>query len=232
MDSIQINKPKQETEIKEAYKSLRTNIQFCGTDVKVIAITSSEPDEGKTTVSFGLAETLAQAGNRVVYIDADLRKSVFIGRFRAEGATRGLSHYLSGQSKLDDVVYSSNIKNLCVVVSGPVPPNPTELLGGKHFAEQIRVLREAFDYIIIDTPPLGSVIDSAIIAQNCDGIVMVITSGRINLKFAQSVKQQIEKTNCPLLGVVLNKVNMSSRSYYGKRYGHYYGNDENTKGRK
>lgn len=218
MESLKIASPSLDNATQEAYRSLRTNIQFCGADIKVIAVTSCEQSEGKTTISFKLAESLAEAGKQVVYIDADLRKSMFVGKYRVRGISNGLSHYLSAQCNLDEAVYSTDIKNLCVIVAGPTPPNPAELLGGKRFAGAVQSLRNAFDYVIIDTPPLGSVIDCAVISTSCDGIVMVIASGEISLKAAHSVKRQIEKTGCPLLGVVLNKMHVSGRGYYG-----YYG---------
>ena len=119
-----------------------------------------------------------------------------------------------------------------MIYSGPFPPNPAELLGGKNFRSLLNALRKVYDYVIVDTPPLGSVIDSAIVAEICDGSIMVIESGVVSYRFAQEVKSQLEKSNCPLLGVVLNKVDMQKQAYgkYGK-YGQYkyygeYGKEE------
>ena len=214
--------------LDEAYKNLRTNISFCGDDVKVIAITSCTPNEGKSSVSFNLAISMAEAGKRVLFIDADLRKSVLLGRYKVNKAVKGLSHFLSGQEKIEDVACMTNIENLHVVFSGPVPPNPAELLSNKKFKLLLAELRKVYDYVIIDTPPLGSVIDAAVIAEQCDGAVMVIQANTISYKFAQKIKQQLEKSNCKILGVVLNKVDMKKNSYYGKyygkAYGEYYGN--------
>ena len=105
--------------------------------------------------------------------------------------------------------------------AGPVPPNPAELLGGKTFHEMLVSARKVYDYVLIDTPPVGNVIDSVVIAEQCDGIIMVIESGTISYRFAQNVKAQIEKSNCPILGVVLNKVDITRQGYYGKYYGKY-----------
>ena len=149
----------------EAYKNLRTNIQLCGSDIKVIMLTSTTPGEGKSTVSFNLAVSLAEAGKKVIFIDADLRKSVLVGRYKINTSVKGLTHFLSGINKFEEVMYATNVENFNVVFSGPVPPNPTELLGNKVFKTLIKVLRDLYDYIIIDTPPIGSVIDSAIVAQ-------------------------------------------------------------------
>lgn len=207
----------------EAYKSLRTNLQFCGADVKVIAITSCTPNEGKTSVTFNLARSMADLGKKVLYIDADLRKSVVIGRYRVEGDVRGLTHFLSGQEPFHNVVYDTNINKLHMVFAGPIPPNPAELLSNRYFKKLIPTLKEVYDYVIIDTPPLGSVIDSAIIARECDGVAMVIESKRISYKFAQRVQEQLKKADCRMLGVILNKVDLKKKGYYSKYYGKYYG---------
>lgn len=208
----------------EAYKSLRTNIQFCGNDIKVISFTSCMPNEGKSNVSFNLASSFAESGKKVIFIDADLRKSVIVGRYKPDQAVIGLTHYLSGQNNLEEVLYTSNVDNLDIIFTGPVPPNPAELLSGECFIQLVQKLRREYDYIIIDTPPLGSVIDSAIVAEQCDGIVMVVEANGISYKFAQRVKKQLEKGNCKILGAVLNKVDLSGKGYYSKYYGNYYGN--------
>lgn len=204
----------------EAYKLLRTNIQFCGSDIKTICFTSCLPNEGKSNVSFNLAVSFAEGGKRVIFIDADLRRSVIVGRYKPDQAVMGLTHYLSGQNMLGEILYETNAPNLDIIFTGPVPPNPAELLGSDSFFDLLRFLREEYDYIIIDTPPLGSVIDSAIVAEHCDGVVFVIEANIISYKFAQRVKKQLEKGNCRILGAVLNKVqlNNSRYKYYGKKY--------------
>lgn len=223
MVNVDIRTPKLDYSATEAYKSLRTNLQFCGEDKKVIAITSCTPNEGKTSVAMNLAISLADAGKKVLLIDADLRKSVLVGRTKVRGMSKGLTHYLSRQASLIDVICSTNVPNFHMIFAGPVPPNPAELLGGKLFKEMIKSLRKIYDYILIDTPPLDSVIDSVVVAEECDGSVLVIESGVISYRFAQEVKGQLEKSNCPILGVILNKVDMSKQGYYGKYYGKYYG---------
>lgn len=207
----------------EAYKTLRTNIQFCGSDIKVIAVTSCTPNEGKTSVTFNLARSLADLGKKVLYIDADLRKSVVVGRYKIDGQIRGLTHFLAGQEPFHNVVYETNINKLHMVFAGPIPPNPAELLSNRYFKKLIPTLKDVYDYVIIDTPPLGSVIDSAIIARECDGMAMVIESNKISYKFAQKVLEQLKKADCRILGVILNKVNMKDKGYYSKYYGKYYG---------
>ena len=174
MATVSIKKKGNDYSSEEAYKSLRTNLQFCGGDKKVIAFTSCTPNEGKSNVTLNLAVSLAEAGSRVLLIDADLRKSVLLARVRAEGKVRGLSHLLSGQSSLAETITKTNVPGLQILFAGPVPPNPAELLGGKMFEELVRTAREIYDYVIIDTPPLGRVIDCAVITKICDGVVMVI----------------------------------------------------------
>lgn len=207
---------------EEEYKSLRTNIQFCGKDVKVIGITSCIPNEGKSSVTLNIARTIAETGKRVLLIDCDMRKSVLVGRYRISKVSSGLSHFLSGYRDLDEVLCQTNIPNLYIILAGPVPPNPSELLGSNGFKNLIRGASEKFDYVLLDTPPLGSVTDAAVVSQICDGMCLVMTAGEISYKFAQKVKEQMEKTNCRILGVILNKVKIKKNGYYGKYYGKYY----------
>lgn len=208
---------------KEAYKTLRTNIEFAGEDVKVISMTSCTPNEGKSSVTMNLAMSLAEAGKRVLFVDADMRKSILTGRYKIKNARMGLSHYLSGQCPVDEAVSITNVEKLHMVVAGPVPPNPSELLQSKRFSRFIEEMKKVYDYIIIDCPPLGSVVDALIIGRISDGVALVIAAEEISYKFVQKIKKQLEMAECKILGVVLNKVNLKSVGYYGKYYGKYYG---------
>lgn len=215
----------------EAYKSLRTNISFAGDDIHTIALTSSVPNEGKSAVSFNLARAFAEDGKKVLYVDADIRKSVTIARYGVDIETKGLTHYLSGQKQLEDVIYDTSIKNLNIIFTGQVAPNPAELLGNNRFKKLLSTKREEYDYIIIDCPPLGSVIDAAIIAKECDGAIIVIETDNVSYKLVQRVKKQLDQSGCRILGAVLNKVEMGGKGYgyygkgyYGRYYGRYYGN--------
>ena len=205
----------------EAIKTLRTNIQFCGSGIKTIMLTSSLPDEGKSDITFAMASSLAQIGKKVVMIDADIRKSVLVSRYQLEREVSGLSQYLSGQRSLKNVLYDTNIENLSIIFAGPYSPNPADLLEESLFGDMISKLKEKYDYIIVDTPPMGNLIDGAIVARQCDGAVMVIESGSISYRLEQRVKGQLEKSGCRILGVVLNKVNMKRNGYYSKYYGKY-----------
>ena len=176
----------------EAYKTLRTNISFAGDDIHVIAMTSSVPNEGKSAVSFNLAKSLAEDGKKVLYIDADIRKSVTIARYGVDIETKGLTHYLSGQKDLQDVIYETNIKNFSIIFTGQVAPNPAELLGNDRFKKMIGATKETYEYVLIDCPPLGSVIDAAIVAKECDGAIIVIETDNVSYKVVQRVKKQLE----------------------------------------
>jgi capsular exopolysaccharide synthesis family protein len=208
----------------EAFKTLRSNIQFCGSDVKVIGLTSCRQNEGKSSISMHLADAMADSQKKTILIDADLRKSVLLGRYRIEKPIKGLTHYLSGLSMEDEVIYKTSTNNLDVIFSGPVPPNPSELLTSQIFVSLIHSLREKYDYILIDTPPLGSIIDGAVISRVCDGMILIIEADSISYKFAQKVKCQLEKSGCRILGAVLNKVELRKsvyNKYYDKSYGDY-----------
>lgn len=207
----------------EAYKTLRTNIQFCGSNVRLICLTSCLPNEGKSNVSFNLAVSFAESGKRVIFIDADLRRSTIISRYQPDQAVLGLSHYLSGQNVLEEILYETNVPNLDMIFTGPIPPNPSELLDNEYLTSLLTLMREEYDYVFIDTPPLGSVIDSAIVAKNCDGLILVIEANAISYKFAQKVKKQLLQGNIRLLGAVLNKVNYKGAHYntYSRKYKKY-----------
>ncbi len=213
---------KSDYRVKEAYKTLRSNIEFSGSDIKVIAVTSCTPNEGKSSVAMEVARAFAEAGSRTILIDADMRKSVLVGRYRTGAVRRGLSQCLVGRTALEDTVCETNIENLYLIFAGPVPPNPSELLGTELFERMLGYLRKAFDYVIIDTPPLGSVIDAAVVAKRCDGTLIVVENNAVSYRFVQKVKEQLDKTESKILGGVLNKVNLNSKGYYG-HYGRYYG---------
>ncbi|MCI9565137.1 MAG: CpsD/CapB family tyrosine-protein kinase [Eubacterium sp.] len=208
---------------KEAYKTLRTNVQFCGDDVKVISITSCVPNEGKSMVSFNLAVSIAETGKKVLFIDADLRKSVLIGRYKINKAIKGLTQYLSGVEELDSVKYTTNVENLDMILSGPVPPNPAELLNNEKFTALVEITKKEYDYVVIDTPPIGQVIDPAIVAQQTDGVIFLVSQANVSYKYAQKQIEQLKRSGCRILGAVLNKVDPEGKgSYYGGYYGKYY----------
>lgn len=223
MQEVTINVKKADFRMEESYKNLRTNIQLCGSENCIILFTSCSPNEGKSSVSFNIARSMAEVGKRTLFVDADLRKSVLLGRYRVSGNIKGLTHYLSGQCKLEDIIYATQYERLHMIFSGVVPPNPAELLDSKLFKNIISAFKSHYHYVIIDTPPLGNVIDAAIVAQVSDGAVLVLGAGDISRKFAQITLEQLNKTGCKVLGAVLNKVDLRENGYYGKYYGKYYG---------
>ncbi len=224
MEYVELELQELPYEINEEIKLLRTNLQFCGADKKVICITSAIASEGKSTTVLNLCRSLTEQKKRVLLIDADLRRSVLRRKIVSGNLKNGLSHYLSGQCKVEDCTCQTNVPGLTVIFSSVVPPNPSELLGNRRMVELLKAARSGFDYVIIDTAPLGMVVDAAVVAQYCDGAILVISVNEIPYRMAQDVCHKLENTKCPILGVVLNKVDRKHGSrYYGKYYGRYYG---------
>ena len=207
---------------EEYYNALRTNIQLSGNNLQVISITSVKPGEGKSTTSTNIAWAFARAGYKTLLVDADIRNSVMSGVFKSREKITGLTDFLSGTTDLSHGLCDTNVENLFVVQAGSISPNPTALLQSENFSTMIDTLRKYFDYIIVDTAPIGIVIDAAIITQKCDASVLVTAVGEANRKDVQKAKGQLEQTNKPFLGVVLNKFNTSAEKYgsYGE-YGSY-----------
>lgn len=221
---------------EEYLNSIRTNIQFSGRNLKVLAITSVQPGEGKSTTSTNLAISFASAGFRTLLIDADTRNSVMSGTFKANERYQGLSSFLSGNAELSEVICDTNVENLMVIPAGQVPPNPTSLLQNANFNSMIETVRNLYDYVIIDTPPIGLVIDAAVVAQKADASILVTEAGAIKKRFIQKAKEQMEQSGTPFLGVILNKVDNTVDSYgsygaYGS-YGEYSKKEEKEKKRK
>jgi capsular exopolysaccharide synthesis family protein len=207
---------------QESFKTLRTNVQFCGQDVRVVAVTSCHENEGKTVISLNLAKSFAELGKRVLVIDADMRKSVIAGRHTSAKRPAGLSEVLSGLVEVGECVYETQIPGLHLMFSGQYPPNPVELLSSAHFTKLVQKARESYDYVIVDTPPLGLVIDAAVIAPQCDGVMLVMANHAVRFRQAQEVVSQLEKSGAKILGVVRNNVGPKGNPY-GKRYGKAYG---------
>ena len=212
MPSLELAKNKEKTikKTEEYYNALRTNIQLSGDNIKVIAVTSVQSGEGKSTTSTNLAIAFARSGYNTLLIDADIRNSVMSGIFKTRDKITGLTDYLAGATDLSNGLCETNIDNLFVIEAGQVSPNPTALLQSKNFG------------IMIDTPPIGLVIDAAIIAQKCDASVLVVESGNVKRKTLQKAKEQLEQTGTPFLGVILNKYDTQLEKYgsYGN-YGNY-----------
>ena len=212
----------------EAFNTLSTNLSFAGANVKKIMITSCHASEGKSYLSMNLMRTLAQRGIKVAMVDADLRRSTVNSDYglkyeddRSDG--KGLSHFLAGMVGMDEVIYQTDIPNAIMVPVGRDVPNPLSLLTNRHFAELLDMLAKMADYVIVDAPPVGVVIDAAEIAKACDGTLIAVNYNDVSRQELLDVKQQIEQTGCPILGTVLNQVdydNYLGRKYYYKSYGY------------
>ena len=228
MYNITINLPGEKDYFtQEAVKSLRTNLQFCGRDIKVIAITSVNENEGKSTIALHIGKSFAELGKKVLVIDADMRKSVIAGRNTTAQSPNGLSELLTGLKEKEECFYNVEGTSMKVLFSGPYPPNPVELLDGEHFSALLEACRKEFDYVIIDTPPLGQVIDAAVIAEKCDGAAIVIGSSKVHYRQAQEVVELIEKSGCKMLGVIRNHKKRSERKYYSRKYYRHTESNEN-----
>ena len=208
--------------VKEEMKMLRTNLTFCGEDKKVILLTSVMSDEGKSECSVNLCRSLAELGMTVLLVDCDLRKSVLLYKTEEGRAKWGLAHFLAGQCGPDDMLYWSGMEGFYYIPAAAYPPNPSELLASKRMGQFLAAVRDQFDYVIVDAPPLGMVVDAAAVAPFCDGSVLLIETGRIPYRMAQNVVEKLKNTGCPILGTVLNKVGLHKNGTYSRYYSGYY----------
>ena len=216
--------------LEEYYNAIRTNIQFSGRNLKVITLTSAQTGEGKSTTATNLAISFAKAGFRTLLIDADTRNSVMSGTFKSKERYGGLTRYLSGNAELSDVVCDTTVDNLMVIPAGQVPPNPTSLIQNDNFKSMIETVRGLYDYVIIDTPPLGLVIDAAILAHHSDASLLVVKAGADKRRTVTKLKEQLEQSDSVFLGVILNKYDIHLDNYgsYGS-YSNYGKSEEKTK---
>ncbi len=212
----------------EAFKTLRSNLLFCGKNKKVILVTSSVENEGKSTVATELSKSLSEINKKTLLIDADMRKSVILRRNLKTQGILGLSELLSGQADISQVLYNTQMPDFDVIFSGHFPPNPVELLNSEIFKEILEKFRKIYDYIIIDSPPLGPVIDAAVISVNCDGAILVLASGKVKQNDAIKVKEQLSKSGCEIIGVVLNQTD-ARHSINSKYHKQPYGYGEKVK---
>ena len=198
----------------ESIKTLRTNIQLSGQSIKTILVTSCYPNEGKSDIALSLAQELGSIGKKVLLLDADIRKTAYVGRLEVQEEVKGLSQLLIGQAGLQDIIYNTNFPNMDIIFGGPSAPNPSGLLSENIFKILIKELKDYYNYILIDTPPIGTVIDAAVIGRCCDGAVFLIQPGNVRYRDAQKAFAQLEKSGCRILGAVLNKIDTSGDKYY------------------
>jgi protein-tyrosine kinase len=210
---ITLTSPK--SPISEQYRTIRTNIQFSTVDrsIRSILVTSSVPGEGKSTTSANLAVVFAQQGKKVLFIDADMRKPTVHYTFRLDNHV-GLTNVLTKQISLEFAVKSTEQENLDVLTSGPIPPNPAELLGSRSMEELLEQAFTQYDLVLFDTPPVLVVTDAQILANLCDGIVLVVSSGKTEIEAAQKAKEALANAKGKLLGVVLNNKKIKESQYY------------------
>ena len=230
---IAVNEPR--SPIVEAFRALRTNIQFAGVDqaVRTLLVTSAGPAEGKSTVAGNLAIVIAQAGPKVVLIDADLRRPTVHHLFEQPNRVGLTNLLLQEQSQWDKAVQlTPQTANLSVVPSGPLPPNPSELLGSKRMRQFLTYLHESYDVVIIDAPPLLPVTDAAVLSQLVDGVLLVVDTGTTRIGEATQGKLQLEQVGARLLGVVMNKIPVKRRGYSYYSYHYHYDYDDAHKNSK
>lgn len=213
-------------EVIEDVNQLRVNLSFSGNNIQTIMLSSSIPDEGKSFLSLCLWKSLAAIGKRVVFVDADLRMSMIrtVYEIETKDEFTGLAHLLSGQNKINDCLYKTNIPNAFMIPATNDISNPSNLLESNAFDDLLKTCRNAFDYIIVDTPPLTSVADALTIGKYCDGSVLVVRAGYTKKSLAEESANRLKGIGKPFLGFVLNRVDTSRRSasYYYYKHGNYY----------
>lgn len=209
--------------VAEQFRTLRTNINFSSPDkdIQTIVITSAAPSEGKSTAAANLSIVYAQEGKKVLLIDGDMRKPTMHHTFRI-GNIQGLSKVLTRQSTLQTAIRPTEISGLDLLTCGSLPPNPAELLGSKSMDLLLEQMKEVYDIIIFDAPPILAVTDAQLLANKCDGAILIVNSGKTEKKEVIKAKEAIAKSQCQLIGAVLNNFTLSKDSHYY----HYYESEE------
>ena len=216
---------------KEAINTLCTNLTFVGNEKRVIMVTSTQAHEGKSFLSMNIMRTLAQLGKKVVLVDCDLRKSQIAAKYGVriqEGTGYGTVHYLAGMCNLNDVIYETGIPGAYMVPVGREVSNSLALLSTPRLRQMLSAMEERFDFVIVDAPPVGVIIDAAEIAKSCDGVIFAVRYNMISRRELLEAKNQIARTGCEVLGAVLNDVDLdalSSKKYYNKSYYTHYNSD-------
>lgn len=205
---------------QEAINTLCTNLTFSGENTKKIMITSAHATEGKSFVAMNILRTMAKYGKRVVLVDADLRMSTIVSRFgfkyQQPENEAGLAHLLAGMADESDVIYETNINGAYIVPIGRRVSAPMPLLNSARLNKLLTHLSEMFDYVLIDAPPVGAVIDAAEIAKSCDGVLIIVNYDDVHRQELLDAKVQLEQTGCPVIGAVLNQVEIDD--YFGRKY--------------
>ena len=211
---------KPQSNISEAYRTIRTGIEFSNLDkdLKIICITSSKKDEGKTTVLSNLGVSFAKIDKKVLLIDADLRNPSISKMFDTSN-TQGLMDILLGKKNIQDCVKKTKQENLYILTGGTIPPNPAEVLSSKKMSEFIESIKDEDDYIFIDSPPVGVVSDASIISAYSDGVIFVVGANEVDSNLAKIAKERLDSVKANIVGVILNKFKTDTNSEY---YNYYY----------
>lgn len=216
---------------KEAINTLCTNLTFMGNDKRVLMFTSSQAHEGKSFLSMNCMRTLAQLGKKVVLVDLDLRKSQIHGKYGVQiqaGQGYGSVHYLAGMCSLNDALYETDIPGAYMIPIGREVTNSLALLSTPRLKRALDELKERFDFVLVDAPPVGVIVDAAEIAKHCHGTIFAVKYNTVSRRELAEAKMQIDRAGCPVLGAVLNDVDMdslSSKNYYNKSYYTHYNSD-------
>ncbi len=207
----------------EQYRTIRTNINFSMPDqeLRTLLVTSASPSEGKSTTASNIAAVFSQEGKKVLLVDADMRKPTTHHTFKIRN-THGLSSILTRQCEVHEAVQPTDIENLYILPSGPIPPNPAELLASKNMEAVKTRLLEDYDLLVFDTPPILSVADAQIVSNKTDGTVLVINTGKSQKESALKAKELLEAAKANVLGVILNNFKIEDSHYYY----YYYGSEE------
>ncbi len=227
---VSLTNPK--SPVAEAYHTLRTNILFAGLDkpLKSLLVTSPLPQSGKTTTVANLGVTIARTGTRVLILDADLRRPTQHKVFHVENKAGLTTLLINDRAVLNEVISETGVENLSLLTSGPLPPNPSELIVTKAFTSLMKQLKQDYDFILVDSPPLIAVTDPALLSRFVDGTILVVDFGRIPKEVAQKLKEQLDNVRANTIGVILNKIPSNGQGYYYYYYARYYGEGEESKG--
>lgn len=223
------SKPVLPYSLEEAINRLRINISFLGSKTRKIMIISSEPNEGKSFVALNLWQQMGKAGDRAVLLDTDMRKSVMVEKYdikRTDGEElKGMSNFLSGEAEISEAVLHTETEGCDILPNVDNVVNPSMLLESSRFGEMLEYMAEHYRYVFVDAPPLGLVSDGEKIGSLCDGAILCVRAGVTPRSIIRSSIRQLERAGCPLLGIVLNRVNTQQGGYYKKYYGrkYYYG---------
>lgn len=210
---VSMNNPK--SMIAEQYRTIRTNIEFASIDceIKTIVITSAEPGDGKSTTAANLAIVFAQQGKRVLLIDSDLRKPTAHYTFKVDNKV-GLTNVLTKQYAFSEAITVTEDSKLYLLPSGPIPPNPSEMLGSEGMKNLLEEAKEQFDVILLETPPILAVTDAQVLSNLAEGAIFVVNSGKTEVDKAKKAKEQLVNTKVKLLGAVLNNKKQKDNQYY------------------